>query len=242
MEGKDVTLVKNIDGEIIINLYDEINTESTYTILEQLKLVEQVTLEVLENNAKLKPEFQEELPVVRIYNYCYGGSMIDTFAIANMILKLRKMGVYFINEANAFVASGGFYIMMCCNLRTVTNEDFFECLYHQMQTQLPFGNGNVHVKNLKRWKDMLDRFKDIIVENSKVTYDILDKYEEVDWHIDLKTARELEIINDHIEEQVEPVEIKMSDMIKQLESSGYTVINDLKETKEKTKKTKKENK
>ena len=152
MEGKDVVLVKNIDDEIIINLYDEINTESTYTILEQLKLVEQLTLEVLENNMKLKPEFQEELPVVRIYNYCYGGSMIDTFAIANMILKLKKMGVYFINEANAFVASGGFYIMMCCNLRTVTNEDFFECLYHQMQTQLPFGNGNVHVKNLKRWR------------------------------------------------------------------------------------------
>ena len=47
MEGKDVTLVKNIDEEIIINLYDEINTESTYTILEQLKLVEQLTLEVL---------------------------------------------------------------------------------------------------------------------------------------------------------------------------------------------------
>ena len=40
MEGKDVVLVKNIDDEIIINLYDEINTESTYTILEQLKLVE----------------------------------------------------------------------------------------------------------------------------------------------------------------------------------------------------------
>ena len=74
-----------------------------------------------------------------------------------------------------------------------------------------------------------------------MTYDILDKYEEVDWHIDLKTARELEIINDHIEEDVEPVEIKMSDMIKQLENSGYKVINDLKETKEK-KKTKKENK
>ena len=44
-----------------------------------------------------------------------------------------------------------------------------------------------------------------------------------------------------MEEEIEPVEIKMSDMIKQLESSGYTVVNDLKETKEK-KKTKKENK
>ena len=37
MENNTVTLVKNIDDEIIINLYDEINTESTYTILEQLK-------------------------------------------------------------------------------------------------------------------------------------------------------------------------------------------------------------
>ena len=76
---------------------------------------------------------------------------------------------------------------------------------------------------------------------NKTVHDMLDKYEECDWHIDLKTARELEIINDHIEEEIEPVEIKMSDMIKQLESSGYTVVNDLKETKEK-KKTKKENK
>ena len=105
-----VTLVKNIDEEIIINLYDEINTESTYTILEQLKLVEQLTLEVLENNMKLKPEFQEELPIVRIYNYCYGGSMIDTFAIANMILKLKKMGVYFINEANALLPQVDFIL------------------------------------------------------------------------------------------------------------------------------------
>ena len=40
MENNTVTLVKNIDDEIIINLYDEINAESTYTILEQLKLVE----------------------------------------------------------------------------------------------------------------------------------------------------------------------------------------------------------
>ena len=40
MENNTVTLVKNIDEEIIINLYDEINTESTYKILEHLKLVE----------------------------------------------------------------------------------------------------------------------------------------------------------------------------------------------------------
>ena len=80
---------------------------------------------------------------------------------------------------------------------------------------------------------MLDRFKDIIVENSKVTYDMLDKYEECDWHIDLKTARELEIINDHIKEEIQPVEIKMSDMIKQVESSGYKVINDLKDKEKK---------
>ena len=34
MENKDVVLVKNLDDEIIINLYDEINTESTYVILD----------------------------------------------------------------------------------------------------------------------------------------------------------------------------------------------------------------
>ena len=70
MEIKGVVLVINIEDEIIINLYDEINTESTYTTLEQLKLVEQLTLEVLDNHMKLKPEFPEELHVVRIYNYC----------------------------------------------------------------------------------------------------------------------------------------------------------------------------
>ena len=53
--------------------------------------------------------------------------------------------------------------------------------------------------------------------------------------------KELEIINDNVEEEIEPVEIKISDMIKQLESSGYKVIDDL-EHKEKPKKTKKENK
>ena len=78
------------------------------------------------------------------------------------------------------------------------------------------------------------------MKTSKVTKEKLDEYDDKDWIIDVEEARELEIINDHIEEEVEPVEIKMSDMIKQLESSGYTVINDLKD-KEK-KKTKKENK
>ena len=88
---------------------------------------------------------------------------------------------------------------------------------------------------------MLDNYKDIIVKSSKVTKEKLDEYDDKDWIIDVEEARELEIINDHIEEEVEPVEIKMSDMIKQLTESGYKVINDLKETKEK-KKTKKENK
>ena len=89
---------------------------------------------------------------------------------------------------------------------------------------------------------MLDNYKDIIVKNSKVTKEKLDEYDDKDWIIDVETARELEIINDHIEEEIEPVEIKISDMIKQLESSGYKVVNDLKEHKEKSKKTKKENK
>ena len=88
---------------------------------------------------------------------------------------------------------------------------------------------------------MLDNYKDIIVKTSKVTKEKLDKYDDKDWIIDVEEARELEIINDHVEKEIEPVEIKMSDMIKQLESSGYKVVNDLKD-KEKPKKTKKENK
>ena len=154
---------------------------------------------------------------------------------------MKEMGVYFKAEVNSMAASGAFFILMCCDERSVTNDDFCTLLYHTVQLSLPFGNGVQHIADIKRYNKMLDNYKDIIVKTSKVTKEKLDEYDDKDWIIDVEEARELEIINDHIEEEVEPVEIKMSDMIKQLESSGYTVINDLKETKEK-KKTKKENK
>ena len=242
MEGKDVVLVKNLEEEFEIDLYGTITEESTQPILQQLKAIKEIAKETVLNNMKLNPNYQEPLPVVKFNIFSNGGSMYHTFAITNEMLKMKEMGVYFKAEVNSMAASGGFFILMCCDERSVTNDDFCTLLYHTVQLSLPFGNGTQHIADIKRYNKMLDNYKDIIVKTSKVTKEKLDEYDDKDWIIDVEEARELEIINDHIEEEIEPVEIKMSDMIKQLESSGYTVVNDLKETKEKPKKTKKENK
>ena len=82
-----------------------------------------------------------------------------------------------------------------------------------------------------------------MLEQTKVTQEMLDEYEEKDWLMDVKEARELEILNDEklMKEYYEAQginvndvdapndEILLSDMIKTLESQGYKIVNDLKE-------------
>ena len=136
MEGKDVVLVKNLEEEFEIDLYGTITEESTQPILQQLKMIKEIAKETVLNNMKLNPNYQEPLPVVKFNIFSNGGSMYHTFAITNEILKMKEMGVYFKAEVNSMAASGGFFILMCCDERSVTNDDFCTLLYHTVQSFL----------------------------------------------------------------------------------------------------------
>ena len=151
MENKDVMLVKNLEEEFEIELYGTITEESTQPILQQLKMIKEIAKETILNNMKLNPNYQEELPVVKFNIFSNGGSMFHTFAITNEILKMKEMGVYFKAEVNSMAASGGFFILMCCDERSVTNDDFCTLLYHTVQLSLPFGNGVQHIADIKRY-------------------------------------------------------------------------------------------
>ena len=244
------TITINADNEVVVYLYDDVNENTGKDIVFQLQAMEQIVIEMLTTNEQLAETAKMPIPKLRFRISSCGGSMYDLLAITNMIERLKELGVTVITEANGYAMSAGFFLLLLGDLRTVSGE------FHTVVYSAIGKNGNMMKREIDRCnKIILKKFQNIMLEQTKVTQEMLDEYEEKDWLMDVKEARELEILNDEklMKEYYEAQginvndvdapndEILLSDMIKTLEGQGIKVVNDLKETKEK-KKTKKENK
>ena len=238
------TITINADNEVVVYLYDDVNENTGKDIVFQLQAMEQIVIEMLTTNEQLAETAKMPIPKLRFRISSCGGSMYDLLAITNMIERLKELGVTVITEANGYAMSAGFFLLLLGDLRTVSGEFHTELLYHTVVYSAIGKNGNMMKREIDRCnKIILKKFQNIMLEQTKVTQEMLDEYEEKDWLMDVKEARELEILNDEklMKEYYEAQginmndvdapndEILLSDMIKTLEGQGYKIVNDLKE-------------
>ena len=238
------TITINADNEVVVYLYDDVNENTGKDIVFQLQAMEQIVIEMLTTNEQLAETAKMPIPKLRFRISSCGGSMYDLLAITNMIERLKELGVTVITEANGYAMSAGFFLLLLGDLRTVSGEFHTELLYHTVVYSAIGKNGNMMKREIDRCnKIILKKFQNIMLEQTKVTQEMLDEYEEKDWLMDVKEARELEILNDEklMKEYYEAQginvndvdapndEILLSDMIKTLEGQGYKIVNNLKE-------------
>ena len=236
------TITINADNEVVVYLYDDVNENTGKDIVFQLQAMEQIVIEMLTTNEQLAETAKMPIPKLRFRISSCGGSMYDLLAITNMIERLKELGVTVITEANGYAMSAGFFLLLLGDLRTVSGEFHTELLYHTVVYSAIGKNGNMMKREIDRCnKIILKKFQNIMLEQTKVTQEMLDEYEEKDWLMDVSEARELEILNDEklMKEYYETQginvndvdapndEILLSDMIKTLEGQGYKIVNDL---------------
>ena len=142
------TITINADNEVVVYLYDDVNENTGKDIVFQLQAMEQIVIEMLTTNEQLAETAKMPIPKLRFRISSCGGSMYDLLAITNMIERLKELGVTVITEANGYVMSAGFLLLLTGNIRTVSGEFHTELLYHTVVYSAIGKNGNMMKRNI----------------------------------------------------------------------------------------------
>lgn len=193
-------IVINSDNEFVLHFYEDFDQTSVREATRLLRLFNEGVVELIDVNEKLAKlgEPEQPLPTLRIVISSLGGSMYDLLTMTNEIMALKDLDVVVITEANGYAMSCGFLLFMLGDIRTVTSDFCTELLYHEVQMHgVVHENANLLRKDIARYNDViLRKYKDIIINETLVTEEMLEEYREKDWVMDIEEARKLRIVND----------------------------------------------
>lgn len=238
--------------KFIINIPDLDSNKPVMEIMNQLYEIEYVCEQIMLDNENLKPSSQKEMPIIHLMISSNGGLLTGAMSIISMVEKLKRMGCFVITECCSHALSAGFFIFMSGDVRLATYPKMAKWLYHYALTSTGFDNVNVLIDNLDLVKDDMEVLKQYVIERSNVTKEQLDSYDRKDWWLRYDEAKELGIVkeefDENIEDDIEDIEINedaLDNVIsKVLDEMGEDAIKSLVEEKpkKKAKKAKKEDK
>lgn len=195
MSNEQKGLQLNANGEIVLTFYEDFTKETCKKFMEELIAVEQVVIEQNAVNKQLAKEAQQPIPILHIKLNSYGGSMWDCFSLMNQIDLLKEYGVTVIMEAMGYICSAGFMLFLKGDVRVVTSDQVF-ILYHYPLTTYLHENIYRVEDDLRMTMKHFEYIENLIIKETKITKEMLEKYRREDWVMDLEEARELEVVND----------------------------------------------
>ena len=145
---------------------------------------------------KSKNNCDEKLPELTIIISSYGGEVDVANSIISYMEYLKNKGVFITTIACGFAKSSGMLIFMHGNRRIFMDKDYTALMWHQPKLSVrdkklddydDFGSHALH-----KWK-INEKY---LINNTKVTRDILDKHRHEDWYIYYDEALELGIITE----------------------------------------------
>ena len=185
----------NAQGEIVLTFYEDFTKETCKKFMEELIAVEQIVIEQNAVNKQLAKEAQQPIPILHIKLNSYGGSMWDCFSLMNQIDLLKEYGVTVIMEAIGYICSAGFMLFLKGDVRLVTSDQVF-ILYHYPLTTYLHENIYRVEEDLRMTMKHFEYIENLIMKETKITKEMLEKYRREDWVMDVEEARALEVIND----------------------------------------------
>ena len=192
-EQKGIQL--NANGEIVLSFYEDFTKETCKKFMEELIMVEQIAIEQVAVNKQLAKEAQQPMPILHIKLNSYGGSMWDCFSLMNQLDLLKEYGITIIMEAMGYICSAGFMLFLKGDVRLVTSDQVF-ILYHYPLTTYLHENIYRVEEDLRMTMKHFEYIENLIVKETKITKEMLEKYRKEDWIMDVEEARRLEVVND----------------------------------------------
>ena len=185
IEEKDKKKVK--DKTVLLN-YEISQSKSDHILRDFLRFEED--FDEAKNNS------DEKLPELTIIISSYGGEVDVANSIISYMEYLKSKGVFIITIACGFAKSSGMLIFMHGNRRIFMDKDYTALMWHQPKLSVrdkklddydDFGSHSLH-----KWK-INEKY---LINNTKVTRDILDKHKYEDWYIYYDEALELGIVTE----------------------------------------------
>lgn len=185
IEEKDKKKVK--DKTVLLN-YEISQSKSDHILRDFLRFEED--FDEAKNNS------DEKLPELTIIISSYGGEVDVANSIISYMEYLKSKGVFIITIACGFAKSSGMLIFIHGNRRIFMDKDYTTLMWHQPKLSVrdkklddydDFGSHSLH-----KWK-INEKY---LINNTKVTRDILDKHKYEDWYIYYDEALELGIVTE----------------------------------------------
>ena len=185
IEEKDKKKVK--DKTVLLN-YEISQIKSDHILRDFLRFEED--FDEAKNNG------DEKLPELTIIISSYGGEVDVANSIISYMEYLKSKGVFIITIACGFAKSSGMLIFMHGNRRIFMDKDYTALMWHRPMLSArnkkldDYDNFGTH--SLYKWK-INEKY---LINNTKVTRDILDKHKYEDWYIYYDEALELGIVTE----------------------------------------------
>ncbi len=209
-----------------INFEGELTTESGNMIVDQLLNIRCRNEEVLMANDRLK--YQEDLlplheDVVIFRVNSEGGNLFKLIEIFELIDILKHQGVRFIAEVGSHAYSAAFYLLM--KMDEVYLSKYATLMYHQMSLALSLTRLNDLELETKRMMKIQNKLDQLVLENTKISKELLEEYKGKDLWLDYDDA-----VKYGIEKKGEINKIQMTkeelDSYLQLLTEGIEIVED----------------
>ena len=196
--------VEKLENENIKEVSEEKDKKvKNKTILLNCAVNQSGSDHILKDFLKFEEDFDEaknlgdkKLPELSIIISSYGGEVDVANSIISYMEYLKSKGVFITTIACGFAKSSGMLIFLHGNRRIFMDKDYTVLMWHQPKLSVrdkkldDYDDFGLH--SLHKWK-INEKY---LINNTKVTRDILDKHKHDDWYIYYDEALELGIITE----------------------------------------------
>lgn len=187
----------------MIILFDgELNEELGNVVVEQLLDIYAKNKSILETNDRLKYK-ADYLPLhcdeVEFRINTNGGDLYKFLEIYDIIERMKEeQGVIFKGRVSSHAFSAGFYLLCACDYRTVSK--FASVMYHEMSMlrQDKLSDLELETKRMNKIQNILD---ELVINNTKMTKELLESYRGRDLWMDYDDCVEYGIIKEELTEE-----------------------------------------
>lgn len=187
----------------MIILFDgELDETLGNAIIEQLLDIYTKNQAIMEANDRLKYK-SDYLPLycdeVEFRINSNGGDLLKYLEIWDIIEKMKEeQGVIFKGRVSSHAYSAGFYLLCACDYRTVSR--FASVMYHEMSMlrQDKLSDLESETKRMNKIQNILD---ELVINNTKMTKELLDSYKGRDLWLDYEDCVKYGIIKEELSEQ-----------------------------------------
>ena len=196
--------VEKLENENIKEVSEEKDKKvKNKTILLNCAVNQSGSDHILKDFLKFEEDFDEaknlgdkKVPELSIIISSYGGEVDVANSIISYMEYLKSKGVFITTIACGFAKSSGMLIFLHGNRRIFMDKDYTVLMWHQPKLSVrdkkldDYDDFGLH--SLHKWK-INEKY---LINNTKVTRDILDKHKHDDWYIYYDEALELGIITE----------------------------------------------